>query len=341
MISQKCEVVEYDSRPDYTPEVRLAEKIENLNYKLSLCGQWARVDHYCKKCELEGLDTSLLKVGEYKRFRCEIHLCGKPECLVQRFASQSKVFDELDFKGLRNLWHFVVGFELISKDEFQNNMTSIRKRHQAVLNNYFSKLKKKGLNVRGVRVMDFCFKEDGRIYIHYHFGCVPVGQRKIGQYLKIMNDVSVKMISQMKIKTSFVFESFGMKNKAGVLSYLAKRSAGLYSWKESSKVDYIPSKKGKLLKDIKNGKYMTLKDVLSPEQYINHFYNRSHFVTIGGLPRPLRRSCIPMDDVPHFCKIHGELEPKDIRSEMFFKFASIPPPPCEQTDDLVIEYQKF
>ena len=174
-------------------------------------------------------------------------------------------------------------------------------------------------------MFDLSFEKDMKVLPHYHFAAIPVGSNRIRSYMKCMQEVRKTMMKNMKIKTSFHFQSFGLKNKEGVLSYLAKRSAGLYSWKESKNAEYIPSKKGKLLRDIQNKKYFTLHDVLTPEQYIKHFYNRRHFDTMGGLPRP-RHGSILTDNLPSFCPIHGALESKDVRVEILFEQISHIPP---------------
>ena len=313
----------------------LKEKVDKLNTKLFLCGRWATKYFYHKDC------GSLMEIRKSKFF-CGIHFCNHPECMVQRFARQCDVFDDISrLNGLRFLWHFSISFPSISLFDFRNNFKELRKRHQYILNKYFEKLRKKGVQIQAVRVADFSFEKDGMVLPHYHFGAIPVGGMRIRGHLILMQSVRKKMIKNMKIKTPFHFESFGLKNKGGVLSYLAKRSAGLYTWKESKNIEYVKSGKGKLLKDIENHKYFTLKDVLSSKQYIKSFYNRSHFVTIGGLPRPVRYGSILMDAIPTHCPKCGLVSPDSVRIEIDFEMQTAEPPDLIKSyPEVVVIYQK-
>ena len=299
-------------------------KVSKLNEKLSLCGKFATKDFYCRK---DPNHEHLIK-RVHNPFHCEIHYCNRPECMVHRFARQKNTFDEIQrFEGLNSLWHFVISFERIPLHDFKKDFSSIRKRQQYIMNKFFEKIKKRGVKLQGVRVFDLEFNENMLVLPHYHFGCIPVGLKKAKEWMKIIQEVRKEIIKNMKIKTPFHFQSFSLKNKEGVLSYLSKRASGLYSWHKSSSVEYIPSEKGKLLRDVKNGKYFSLGDVLTSSEYVKDFYNRAHFVTIGGLPRPNRHGSILTDSIPKICPIHGELERSDLRIDIYFDDTQQKTPP--------------
>lgn len=314
----------------------------NLVNKLSNCGRLARKRFYCKHCERENRSDALLKETKLTEFRCEIHYCNDPKCIIQRVASQYTVFEEMQrLSNVKKLWHFVISFDLIPLHEFKSNFGKIRKRYQYILNKFFEKLKKRGVEIQALRVIDFKFDKNMMVQPHFHFAGLPKGLGRLYSDMKVMQEVRKEMISNQRIKTPFHFQSFQnrdgshLKSKQGVLFYMAKRSAGLYTWKESDSKEYIPSSKGKLERDINNGKYYTLKDVLTPGEYIKGFYNRSHFAVIGGLPRPRPNGSILTEGVPKNCPKHGKLDPKDVRVEIIFDEIDIKPP------DLMKTYSKL
>lgn len=309
-------------------------KLQGFERKLNQCGKFANINVFCKK----GGEEHFLEKKRVK-LQCEIRFCPKPGCLVHRFARQMETFKKIKrFDGLNNLWHFAISFEKISLYDFKNNFKKIRKRYNAVLNSFFEKLKKEGVIIQSLRVFDYSFEEAGTVLPHYHFGAIPIGAKKRRDVMLLIQKTRIGMISRMRVKTPFHFQSFGVKNKEGVLSYLAKRSAGLYTCDQSSKVKYVPSDKGKLLKDILNGKYYTLSDVLTSKEYLSSFYNRSHFVTIGGLPRPPHGSILT-DAIPFKCPEHGELERHEVRVEVIFDEDLLKPtdPPPNFQNDIKIE----
>jgi len=257
------------------------------------------------------------------KFFCEIRYCSNPGCIVHRFAETINTFKEIKrFDGLGNLWHFAIGFEKIPRKEFYGN--SWRKRQYYVMNKFFEELRKECVNIQSIRVMDFAF-EGNMVYPHYHFGAIPIGAQNRRETLLKIQKVRIRMISRMRIKTPFHFQSFGTKNKEGVLSYLAKRSVGLYSYDQSKKVEYVPTGKGKLLQDIKNKKYFLFSDFLTKEQFLADYYNRPHWVTIGGLPRP--HGSILTDSIPSECPVHGSLTSKDVVVEVIFEDSGVAKPP--------------
>ena len=325
----------------------LKEKTEILKYKLSLCGKYATKNFYCKHCESEGSKNSLLKTTRSKFF-CEIRYCDNPECLVQRFARQVETFNDVKrFHGLKKLWHFTIGFKPISELDFKKNFSKYNKRFQYVLNKYFEKLRKQGLKIEAVRVLDFSFVTDGQVYLHFHFGAVPLGQKNIRKSMLLMQKVRKQMISRMKIETPFYFKDFGLASKKGVLSYLSIRASGMYKYNmtENTKYKHIESN---LKSSIENKKYILLKNVLTEEEYLKSFYNKPFYVTVGGLPKPPRHGSNITDTIPSSCSKHGILKRQDIRIEVIFEENDIgeapPPPPLmtpRQYPDEIFEIVKI
>lgn len=335
----------------------LDSRLDMLNYKISLCGKIAVRKFYCKK---DPLNVHLLKESKGP-FHCEMRYCDCPHCLVQRFARQMKTFDDItDFHGLRNLWHFSLGFESIPLREFKKNFTKYKKRYETVLNRFWEKLNNHYLldenlkyvedsqgkkipfpiKLRAVRVFDFSFKTRGMVFPHYHFGTHPVGQKRIRTYMVQMHRLRKKMIKDMHIKTPFHFEDFGLHDRKNTLEYLSIRAVGMYKYKHEEHRDFRKKRgKGDLLKSILRGDFLFLKDVLTDEEYIDHFYNRAHFVTVGGLPRPLRHGSNITDGIPTYCPIHGDLERSDVRVDITFQstYDYPPAPPPDFDKNMVVE----
>jgi len=292
----------------------------NLIHKLSLCGRWATKKFYCKPCEKEGHEA-LLKVSRTK-FHCEIRLCPCPECVVQRFASQLEELKSIKrLSGLRSLWHCSIGFPHISEEEFKTNFSSYKKKYELILYSFFKKLRRKGISFSGLRVLDFSFVnlDKGTLYPHFHLAMLPI---EASQRREVMIQIKAteKSMNSKPSKNSlpFHFESYGYKNKEGIMAYISKRASGLYKYTEDSNRDYA-SGKGKLMQDIKNKVYFTLSDILTPEEYMGNFYNRRHYVTFGGLPHGSILTDNSESDMPSECKFHGHLDRKDIRVEIEFE----------------------
>jgi len=301
---------------------RIDPRVEALDYKLSLCGQFATKNFYCEKSGVEHLLKST-----HSPFFCEIRYCSRPECLVQRFKRQLQTFQDIQrFHGLKKLWHFAIGFEPVSEIEFKKNFTKYKKRFEYVLNRYFGNLRKKGVNPQAVRVLDFSFKTEGMVYLHYHFGAIPLPGNRISPSLKLMQETRIRMISRMKIKTNFHLQSFGLASKTGVLSYLSIRASGMYKYDMIKNPRYKHLKIGNLKESIKLEKYLFLNQILTKEEYLQSFYNKSHFLTIGGLPRPPPHGSNITDTMPLFCEQHGALERSDIRIEVLFDQNILKPP---------------
>ena len=289
--------------------VILRPRDQRLFQRMSDCGKWARHDFFHKGC------GQLIKSTKVQ-FYCEVRYCFNPKCLLERYARTLDEFSTIkDLKGLRSLQHVAIGFKPISLNDFKTNFSYHKKRFEKVLNSFWSKLKKAGVELKGIRVLDYSFEKDGQVYVHYHLGIKPFKAGERRQKMIILNQVRKKMLEKQVDKCPFSYESFGYKPKGSILSYLAKRSAGLYKHGEGKNLQWNVGK-GNLIKNIKEGKYFGLKDFLTLREYMNHFYGKRHYVCVGGLPRgSIVTDSIEslMPDYCPFCKV--ELTRHDIRVE--------------------------
>lgn len=315
-------------------ELFVSDKVLSINQKFNDCGKDGIIRAFCK-LDHNGKGEKLMKTKKIK-FHCGIRFCSKTECKIESFARTLEDFNSIpQLKGLRNLWHCTIGFQLLETYDFRENFSKYKKRHELLMGSLFKKVKKKGIDLKGIRVLDFSFTKtsDGSVYVHYHFGIIPV--KHFRKSLQTIKSVEKDLIKNMKIKTPFHFQSFGYKNKNAILSYLAKRCIGLYKFDESKNLNYSDNTKGKLKRDIENKVYFMLKDVLTPEQYVRHFYKKRHYVTFGGLPH----GSIPTDNSfyndPIICKQHGLLEKTNIRFEL--EIDPRPPDPPSMTESVNFE----
>jgi len=289
-------------------------KKENLELKLSQCGHFAVKRFYCKKGDVE----HLIKTTKPMPFHCEIRYCSHPDCLVMRFKRQLETFQDIDrMKGLRKLWHFVIGFEPVTELEFKKNFGSRKKVLEKTMRNFFHKLVKEGVNIEAIRVMDFSFVKEGYVYQHYHFGAIPLKSDRVRSVMIKIQSVRKRMIEKMRNKVEFHFQSFGMALKTAVFSYLAIRASGMYKY-EMTKNPKYKHVQSNLRSSIENKKYLMLDQVLSKEEYLKSFYGKRAFETIGGLPRPSPHGSNITDGCPTECELHGHLERSDVRVEVLF-----------------------
>jgi hypothetical protein len=319
--------------------------LDSLNDKLRLCcDSNIKASLYCRKCKDEGIVTYLGHID--KEFHCGIRYCMKEDCVIERFARTCEEFDYIkEFHGLNKLHHFSIGFEDLPLSAF-DDWSKIKKRFETIMRIFFKKAKDKGVKMKWIRVLDFSFvkSKEGFFYPHYHFGAKPFKMGTAKRSLKILKDIEKGMNRRMKIKTPFHFQSYLTKNKKGVFAYLSKRACGLYKYDEAKNHDWS-SGKGKLRKDLRSGVYFGLKDVITKEQYLKHFYQKRHYVTSARLPH----GSIPTDNTLYkedlFCPIHGKLQPEDVYMER--EIISKPPPDGflkiipENDEPLIIEIKKF
>ncbi len=318
-------VFDFDSsfQQDYDEINPIHKKINDLKrilFNLEDCGSMKKLEFNCKICEGEDL-PALLEVIKRQVF-CGMRYCFDPYCKNESFARQMdlfrQIFNQKILRGWKNLWHFSIGFKSIKLKDFLINFKKILKRFQYVLNNFWRKLKANGINIMALRVLDFSFETDGMVYVHFHFGAVIpwVGISRRDFMLKVKG-IERKMNRNMKIKTPFRLDSWGVRSKEAIMCYLAKRSIGLYKHGEGKNLNWSDLRKGKLIEDIKAEKYFGLSSFMNVMEYYDNFYNSRHFACVGDLPQ----TCIPVDsfvnDYPKFCKVHGKLEISDIRVEVF------------------------
>lgn len=311
---------EYYSNPnyqiyDFPKDKPINEKLEHLNRQLNRCGKYATTICHCKHCEREGNFSEIKRI--HHKFFCEVRYCDNPDCLVSRFKSTLKTFEGIsEFKGLNSLWHFSIGFKAIEEYDFKANFSKHKKKQEYILNRYFEKLRKNGIVLKCLRVLDFSFKTEGMVFMHYHFGVKPLGKNSIRSTLIKMHSIKKEMFKKSRNKSSFILKDYRLHDKTDVLSYLTIRSSGMYKYEMTKNPNYKHIK-GSLKKSIENGKYIYLKNVLTKEEYLNSFYRKGHFTCIGFKISHRHGSNIT-DNIPFECKTHGFLERKDVRIEVIF-----------------------
>jgi len=297
--------------------IQLSDKVLHLKNQLKDCGKWVKKSAFCKQCE-EVDKPALVSVEKVQKF-CKIKYCSNPDCFVDRFADLIEEMKSItEFHGYKTLWHAVIGFEPISVEEFQNNFSKYRNRFTHVINYYFSKLRKKFVNLQGIKVLDLSFVKNGFVYPHYHLALVPVKKIRRGIVMKICQEVRIELIKNQKIKNPFHFQFLKHSKKQTTLSYLAVRSIGLYKYKEHSEFNPNKIKITKLKTLIEAGAFTFLDNFLTEEQYINHFWNRRSYTTFGGVSY----GSIIRDNVTYKCKVHGIIYG---RNEVRIEFEIIDP----------------
>lgn len=292
--------------------------ISRILKNLEDCGKIKKFECHCKQCK-SNKSPSLVHVSKHKVY-CDIRYCFNPYCINERFARQLEGFNKIKrLKNLRNLWHFAIGFEPISKEEFKNNFPKYKKRFEIVLTNFWRKFKQThhSLIIPAIRVMDFSFEKEGYVYVHYHYGAIPFKNNDRRLHMILIKDIEKSMNENMKIKTPFFLKSFGMKKKEAIFCYLSKRASGLYKYGEGKNLSWGDYKKGKLIQDIKDNKYLGLKDFINELEYYDYFYNTRATLSVGDLPQ----ACIPVRNSLNnqiiICNIHGILNSKDIIVEIY------------------------
>lgn len=287
----------------------------NLMASLDRCGKVCKISASCKECLDQGFsqDEALLKVVKTKYF-CQIRYCKDPDCKCCSFARTFQHFKDIPrFKGLKTLMHFAFGFEPVSLDEFKNNYSFYRKKHDHVINNIFRRMRKKGWKLDGFRVLDFSFTTDGFVKPHYHLALVPVPSSQRIKFLTELQAIRASLYSKMKIKVPLHIQFFKHASIASVGAYLSIRASGLYKYQETIQTDYIVPNRGNLKSAIKEGKYMFLRDVISISEYLKHFYKRRHFIYFGDCQAPPSHGSNTMDKLFCNCVRHGEKSGNQLR----------------------------
>lgn len=194
--------------------------IENIKASLKACGKWAKHEIRCKKCNQEGIKEDLLEVIKQIHI-CEMRLCSKPLCVSLRYARAMEVFEKIRrLVDLVKLRHFSVGFDKISKEEFENNFDYHKKKCERVLNNYFKVLKKGNYlpyEFRNKKNLIKAHPQDiqNQMYIKKHPNDVFFEPIKI-QGFKVLD------ISKGK-KVDVILKSISAKNKKSFYLRLSKK----------------------------------------------------------------------------------------------------------------------
>ena len=149
----------------------------------------------------------------------------------------------------------------------------------------------------------------------------------------LLNQIKKEMFIHSKKKIPFFFKSYGYKDKAGILAYLSKRSSGIYKHGEGKNLNWN-SGRGRLKRDLIDGKYFGLQNFLSVREYIRHFHNRRHYATVGGLPRGSKPTDNIESEYPDYCPVcKKELHKCDI---LHCVELNVDPPPNKPQDALKI-----
>lgn len=265
---------------------KITEKEFNFLKQFLHCGKWRVIEGTCKTCDSPILfETNEEKVNfiAHKHY-CKLKYHSEPGCVTYRFAELLNEMLTVKTSRYQTLWHFVIGFEPITLIEFQNNFSYYKKRFEAVLNNYFSKLRKHFIDINAFRVLDFRFHLDTKkVYVHFHFGAVPIDKIRRGTIMRTMHLIKKDMIDRMRIKNPFSLKFFKHAQKKSVLSYLSIRASGLYKYKDNNETKNINYTPQRIEKSLKQGKWVLLNQILTPKQYLEHFYSKNFFVVIGKL----------------------------------------------------------
>jgi hypothetical protein len=311
-------------------------------FKLATCGKWGEVKFFCKSCQESGREGHLSTT--YVPIRCDSRYCTSVDCLVHRYASTYEQLQSIKgIGGLRGMQHWTIGFKSVPLDYFLQNWRSMKKDYEYTMNAYWSKMKKNGLVLQGIRVLDFSFESDGMVYPHYHLAIKPFARGQARNSLSVINSSKRELLGGKRTRVmDFHFQRHDdngrniLKPTASLLAYLSKRSSGMYKRGEGKNLKWDTGK-GALRKAIKSGKYFYLSDFMSMDDFLNLFFGTRHFATVGGLPRGTK----PMDNIngiiPNYCNIcQKELGRDGIRVQT--EIVNVPPPDFrrKQNEDLCI-----
>ena len=268
---------------DYNPNIKRI--LDNLLSSMEACGKWCKHEIYCRDCEADNQEALL--IVQKKIHTCDIRLCSKPYCLSQRYSQTMKAFEEVRrLEGLKKLHHFSIGFDKISKEEFENNFDFHKKRFERVMNTYFKRLRKAGIKLQGFKVLDISFGKnkgvwDKNYFIHFHFAMIPFKNCDFKKNLTIMQLVRKLIMDKQRVKIPFHFQSYGLKEKHSLFSYIALRNIGLYKKYETLKFDNVENEND-LIKAIQKDKWITLDKLVTPQQYVHNFFKKRNLSTIGN-----------------------------------------------------------
>lgn len=314
-----------------------------LRDRMALCGKIAKKNFYCRECEKLGKPCNQCIVKTIRtKFFCGIRYCKDPDCKCHLFSNCMDRLREIkDFKGLKTLWHWAIGFPPIPLEEFKNNYAVYKKEHERILNTFFKKLRKLGIEIRGVRTPDFSFVKEGSVYPHYHLGIKPISSSIRRKVMITVQAVRASMIKNSRKGITFHVQMFKHAQIDAVLAYMSIRAIGLYKYDETIDPNYKIPQKGNLKKSILEGKYQFLSDVMNEEQFLKNVHRKKFFVGFGGITAPSHGS-ITTDTMTLECKEHGEISGYDqVRLEVIFDLDPGPPDLEQKEAPITVEVVKI
>lgn len=316
-------------------------RLKKIKIHLLNCGSLAKRKYYCKQCEAEGEAESLVGIEKIYQ-ECGIRYCSKHKCVITRFARVLETLKAIKrFKGLKNLWHFSIGFKPIPQNKFVEEFGLIKLRQERIMNYFFSRLRKEGVNINSIKVLDFSFKKiENFIYMHWHFIALPYTTSLLSKILTSMQSIRKSMLKHQKQKNPFYLKSYGYKKKSNLFAYVSLRSVGCFKKTENKEKGYKIKTKRKLLELLQTGQFIFLRDIIDLETYSKYFYNKRYFSKVGK-EIVLPQGSIIMDNLTNlkqvFCKKHGNLNIYDhllVRWELELRKQ---PPPSLQTIKITTE----
>lgn len=338
------------SDPEYlSKEQRI---FEHIAVNLRDCGKFYWFDVHCKKCEEENknvvfkvdyrksagdkeksIQSEIQKRSFLKRAKvqkhCGIRYCSKIPCIVDRFARTMDQLESIDrLKGLRKLFHFYIGFPKIDLEFFPEK----RKEYERVLHDYFAELKRLGVTnavivdkktgekkkvFQGFKIMDISKGDrkkewDGLYFLHYHIMAIPFSHADSrGLYARIQQ-ARENVMNRQRVKIPFHVEisKGGNKKKEAMFSYIALRANGLFKSFESQKEKDF--EKEELRIQLEKGKFMLMNQLFDVGRYVDLFYNKRFFSTLGGLPYGSKSPYNVSQLFDCKCRFHGVLSRSDM-----------------------------
>ncbi|MDP2908894.1 MAG: hypothetical protein Q8N77_03745 [Nanoarchaeota archaeon] len=326
------------SDPEFlTKRDRIVGRIHN---NLAECGKFFTFDLHCEKCESEvsgvqKVSSAQIKEAQNKSFLksakvrklCSIRYCDNIECVVDRFARTMEQLESIKrLEGLKTLFHFSIGFPKINIDDF----SAKRKEYERVMHDFFSELRKAGITnavvvdkktleekkvFQAFKVTDISKGRrteewDGLYFLHFHIMALPFKRSEHRNVYAEIQAVRQKVMEKQRNKIPFHVQFYGHRKKEAMFSYIALRSNGLYKPFEFKKDKDF--KKEELRVQLENHSFLILKQIFSVEKFVDLFYDRRFFSTLGGLPYGSKSPHNVSQLFDCKCRFHGVLGRSDI-----------------------------
>lgn len=224
------------------------------------------------------------------KMSCMSPFCKDQECIRNKKRIALIYFNNLKITS-KNLLHFIIGFPHVEKFTKE-----IRKQQQKVLTAFTIQMKKLGSSLRCVKVRDIEGVK-GDLYVHYHFGNLPVKDYRI--FHRNLN--KARELVSKRLQTPFIVKSKHYRNKKGLWRYFSHRIAGVFG-------------------DLKNNQSYGYQDLMDLKEFFDTIYN-SRSLSIIGLRRPEGASNLAfmIDNFPAKCQFCGEMHLKIIPNSMIEK----------------------